>query len=338
MNSTPDLRQREDKLKDYLAAEIKELLFDELSEDYIERNALDFLKDIPVPLTAKDIVDSKEDGLALTEIADNMARVIGADTHFPHTGAYLRFFARFFSEKLTDVMTARGGRLLSEEKYRSACVYFRTALILDPSDLKAVFGYACTCRQWYLSLEGDIEAEALIAILKAEALEYYEDCCMIFPDFAEAYYFRGYAYLNEACYARANSVWKRFMALAGDAHEEERAEIAERLEALEEPVKIEAGVNEMIAGRIEKGLSILEPYVESSYSEWWPLHYYLAEGYRALGLTDEAIEGYRRVIALSPSNVESNRALGELYASQGNAEMAEKYLGKADLIEKNKEE
>ena len=33
MNSTPDLRQREDKLKDYLAAEIKELLFVELSED-----------------------------------------------------------------------------------------------------------------------------------------------------------------------------------------------------------------------------------------------------------------------------------------------------------------
>lgn len=328
----------EDKLKTYLEKEIKGYLFDQLSEGYLERNGMGFLKGVPVPLTAKDLVEVKEgSGLNVASIADNMVNVLGADMRFKHTGAYLKFLARCFSEKLIEVVTGKAGQFLTEEQYRKSCIYFRAALILDKEDQKAVFGYASVCRQWYLSLEGDEEYIDLIAILKEESKYYYEECIRLYPGFAEAYYFLGYAYLNEGQYNRANVIWKNYVQLAADPESEEVKEIGERLEALKDPVVIETGINELTCGRIERGLQILEPFTRTQYRDWWPLHYYLAEGYRALGYDEEAIEGYRKVIELSPSNLESNQALADMYAAAGNAEMAEKYLRKVEIISKNNE-
>lgn len=327
-----------DKLKSYLENEIKDYLFDQLSDNYLERNGMDFLKGVPVPFTPADLVAAQEGrGFSVSNIADNMANVLGADMNFKYKGAYLKFLAKCFSEKLVDVYTGRGGKLLAEAKFHKACVYFRAALVLDPEDRKAVFGYACVCRQWYLSHEGDDEYQELIAALKEESKHYYEECVRLYPEFADAYYFLGYAYLNEAQYIRANVIWKNFVKLAADPESEEVSEIRERLDSLRDPVIIETGINELTSGRIERGLQILEPYTESSYRNWWPLHYYLAEAYRALGLEEEAIEGYRKVVELSPSNIESNQALADMYASAGNAEMAEKYLKKVEIIRKNNE-
>ena len=328
----------EDKLKIYLENEIKDFLFDQLSDGYLERNGMAFMKDVPVPFTPADLVKAQEGtGFSVADIADNMAIVLGADPNFKYKGAYLKFLARCFSEKLVDVYTGKGGKLLSEAKFHRACVYFRAALVLDPEDRKAVFGCACVCRQWYLSLEGDEEYIDLIAALKEESRHCFEECVRLYPDFADAYYFLGYAYLNEAQYIRANATWKKYVKLVQDPESEEVQEIKERLDSLKDPVIIETGINELTSGRIERGLQILEPYTESSYRNWWPLHYYLAEAYRALGLEEEAIEGYRKVIELSPSNIESNQALADMYASAGNAEMADKYLKKVEIIRKNNE-
>lgn len=120
----------------------------------------------------------------------------------------------------------------------------------------------------------------------------------------------------------------------GNRGPDESKEISERLSELEDPVKIEKAINLLSEGRIEEGLRILEPYVESEYADWWPLHYNLAYAYRELGFINEAIEGFKRVLALSPSHCDSMVALSELYAEMGDAGNAEKYHNKSKLLEK----
>ncbi len=333
MGRIPDLTKKEDRLEKYLHSEAKGYLFDQLSEDYLRRSGMEFLKGVSVPLTPTDLVASQNgEGISVTSLADNMAVTIGANPRFPYVGSYMKFFAKCFSEDLIKVFTQTAGKLLTEEQYRRSVIYFRAAMLLDPEDKMAVFGYACACRQWYLSLEGDDEQE-LVAILKSEAKEYFEWTTELYPDFAGAWYYLGFAWLNEGQYTRAQLIWKRFIALSeNEKDSEEYKEIEERLEELKEPVNIERGVNELYAGRFEAGLKILEPYTQTKYNSWWPLHFYLAGAYLELGCTDEAIEGYRKVLELSPSNADAMRMLAKVYAQTGDADMAEKYERKAGIV------
>ncbi len=326
---------REDRLKPWLAGEIKDFLFDEFSSDYVSRTGLEFLRGVSMPLRPSDLTAfHSEGGLDVTRLADNMAQLLGADTHFRFNKAYLRYLAMYFSEDLIKVFLQNGGSRLQEEHYRKACIYYRAALMLDGSDKAAMFGYACCCREWYLSLEGEDEPE-LISILKEEATAYFEWCVMLFPDFAPALYYLGYAYLNAGQYAKADIIWKRFLVAAPQTDDDVREEIQERVAGLIDPVKIERGVNLLTVGQIEDGLRVLEPYTATDYNNWWPLHWYLASAYRELGYRDEAIEGYRKVLELSPSHIESADALAALYAEKGEAEMADKYLKKAELLRSN---
>jgi len=337
MNATPDLRTRDDRLKAELKNFIAEYLFDELSAGFVQRSGMEFMEGVPVPLSPRDMVAAKEGtGLDVSALTDNMAVVMGADPSFRHVGAYLRFMARCFDSSLVDVMTSKAGGLLGKEQFRKACVYFRTALILDNGDRKAIFGYACACRQWYLSLEGDDGVEELVSVLKSESKEYFEYCTALFPKFADAHYFLGYVYLNEGAYQKASIIWKRYLAMADpEKNEEEINEIKERVDSLKDPVAIETGINELMAGRLEEGLRILEPYTESSFNTWWPLHYYLGCAYRELGHPEEAMEGFRKALALSPSNVECCEALAQVCAEVGDTAGYDKYHNKAELLRRD---
>ncbi len=333
--NAPDFRQREDRLKPWLESVAKDMLFDELSPSHIKSSGLEFMAGVPVPFTAADLAQSHEKGLGVDRIADNMARVMGADTHFRYNGQYLKYLAKFFDEKLVKVLCSNGAKKLSENGYRQACVYYRAALMLESDDCMAMFGYASCCREWYLSLEGDDETE-LVSLLKSEAREYFEYCSGVHPDFAPSWYYLGYAYLNQGLYTKSQIVWNNFVRLSADGDSEPVREIKERLESLKDPVIIEGGINRLLAGKLEEGLRVLEPYTNTTYNDWWPLHYYLASAYRELGFPDEAIEGYKKVLALAPSNVDSMTALAEIYAELGDAENAEKYLNKSKLVKEGK--
>ena len=337
MARTPDFLQREDKLKDYLEGISRDFLFDELSAEYLEEKHLEFLNGVSLPFKASDLVEFKTNGLDITRIADNMALTVGSNTHFPYVGAYIKFFAKFFDEKLVDVFTTKASEALIKEQFRTSAAYYRAALCLSSNDQKAMFGYACCCREWYLSLEGEDDVDELVTILKADAMEYYEWSCEEYPDFAAAYYYLGYCYLNLALYAKASFVWRRYLQLS-DSESDEYKEIKERIDSLEDPVKIEGGINKLLAGKYEEGLRILEPYVESSYSNWWPLHYYLASAYNQLGFIEEAIEGFKRVLTLAPSNEDSILALAQIYRELGDTENTQKYEKKYDLVRRNSQD
>lgn len=337
MSKAPDFKMREDKLSGELETLLKDYLFDEFSSEYLENNGLDFMKGVAVPFKLSDMVASKEGGLNPSNIVDNMAMVIGANTHFPYVKEYMQYMAKFFNEKLIHVFTSRGAGELMEEHFKTSAAYYRAALMLDSTDKMAMFGYACALREWYLSLEGEDGVDELIETLKAESTEYFEWTVIEHPEFDATYYYLGFAYLNAALYSKAQFIWTRFVELAENPDGPEVKEIKERLEQLKDPVKIEAGINKLTTGDIEGGLRILEPYTESEFSNWWPLHFYLANAYLELEHPAEAIEGFKKVLALSPSNYDACRALADIYGQLGDSENAEKYSKKAEIILKNQE-
>lgn len=332
---TPDLRTREDRLAPYLDEAGKRFLFYEFSEDYLRNQKLDYLIGVPLPLRQTDLTTFYGEGsIPITQLADNIAVMSGINPRLSHVSAYIKYLATFFNEKLIDVLTSSGGRNLYDEEYAEAIIYFRAALLLDPGDRKAIFGYACACREWYLSLEGEGETEK-VRTLKDECMAYFEWAVELFPDFPASYYFLGYAYINLALYTKASFIWNRFLSLSDS--EDEKKEIQERVDQLVEPVKIERGINQLTTGKIKEGLEILEPYTDSEYNNWWPLHYYLASAYEELGHIHEAIEGFLKVMELNSSHIESAQQLALLYGKSGDAEKSEKYRRKAEIIAHNKE-
>ena len=114
-------------------------------------------------------------------------------------------------------------------------------------------------------------------------------------------------------------------------------EIEQRVRELDDPVKIEQGAALLQSGKLEEGLAVLEPYVNTEYSRWWPLHFYLASAYRELGYQKEAVEGFKNVLRLSPSNVDAMDALAAVYRASGDTENAEKYAKKAELVRSKQE-
>ena len=296
---------------------------------------MEFLAGIAMPFQAADVLETKDGNLAYSKIADNIAMVIGTDTHFPYREQYIQFLTKFFNEKLINVYTSKGANELMEHNFKKATAYYRAALLLNSTDMMAMFGYAAALREWYLSLEDEDGVDELIEILRGESTEYFEWSVMEHPEFAPSYYYLGFAYLNASLYAKAQFIWTRFIELSPNKESGEYREITERLAQLEDPVKIEQAINKLTTGDLEGGLKILEPYVNSPFKDWWPLHYYLGCTYRELGHIPEAIEGFKNVLRLAPSHYDSNLALAELYEEAGEDELSKKYYGKCRIIEEN---
>ncbi len=327
------IKSREDKLGEYLQSELKDFMFSELSDEFLRTAELTFLSGVSVPIKQADIKAFMEKGLSTTELADNMAIVIGADIHFKYADEYLKYLNKLFDDKLVLVFASKGEECFKTGNYRRGAAYLRAAIMFRSDSPEALFSYANGCRLWYLSMEGEEGREDIILLLKSEARAYFEFCTNTKPEFAPAWYFLGYTYLNAGEYLRAQIAWKNYMKY-GNPESDEGKEIAERLSELEDPVKIENAIHLLAEGRIEEGLRILEPYVETEYGNWWPLHYNLACAYQELGFLEEAVEGFKRVLGLSPSHYDSMVALSELYAKLGDAENAEKYRNKSKLVAK----
>lgn len=338
----PIFRTREDKLKQYFSNQLNSFIFSELSAEFLCAADLDFLEGTPVPLTQDDLRGFVGSGVSTTQIADNMAVVIGSDTHFKYAEKYLRYLNKLFSTDLVKVFAGKAEEAFKIGNYRKAMAYLRAGMMFREEDLTAIYAYACGCRYWYLSMEGSDEDQELIKVLKNEAFMYFDGLTTLYPEFPKGWYYLGYSYINAGQYLKAQIAWKHYIKAAGAVHaengasepEEDIKEITDRLAELDDPVKIEHGVGLLKAGHTMEALKILEPYVNTDYNKWWPLHFYLGCAYRELDCDAEAIEGFLNVLKLSPSNAEAMDALAELYARAGDAEKSEKYRTKAALVRK----
>ena len=325
--------KRKDRIEKYLQKKNAGILFDELADPYLKNAGIfDILHQVPVPIVA----GVGGDELTTLTIALGMARVLGADTNFRYREQYLAYMKRLFGDKMIKVIISEGAKAGGEGNFELACMFFRAALLLDPKSRDALYLYGRACKDVY---ETEGQEEEYVGNFKAESLEIFELLTMIHPDFAMGYYFLGYGYANLGLYLKAQLTWETFQnltAASGDEEIEElRDEIAQRLKSLEEPVRIEEGINHILSGDFQGGIEKLSTYTEGAYAKWWPLWYYLAVAEASLGNAENAIKDYRQALVYSPSNTDVMEELIVVYEAVGDYENARKYRNKIEIIKQN---
>jgi len=331
-----EIRKRPDRIGQFLQKYLQKFLFDEFSDSYISRAGrnervgnIDYMKGIPIPLRKEDFeAFYSDEGLSVLVIAENMAWIIGIDPKFQYADEYLRYMEQNFSKKVDEYLVKEAKDAGENSDYDDACIHFRAALCFKPFYLDAMYGYARCLRKMYE--KGG--SEKYVGNFKAESFDYFELLTEIHPKFSQAFYYLGYMYLNMGLYAKAKLVWEEF--INKTMNSKDKREIKTRLQQIEDPLIVEEGYNHVLAERWEKGIEILEPYLETSYSKWWPLSYYLGVAYSCTGMNDEAITRFEKVLKLNPSHLETMYELVDIYNSIGKMEKANKYSKKAALIKK----
>lgn len=292
--------EKSDRIGELLTEYLKDFVFDELSDSYLEKAGVaDILKDVPVPIRKTEM-----SGITVLKIALNMAFVIGVDPGFKYKDNYVQYILRNFDKNFSNGLIAKGLDEAESDKYNESCIYFRGAMQIDPDNANAYYCYGRGLKDAYerLSEAGELEEvgsaqrsarEDMIGRYKAESMEAFEVATEKDPELADAYYYLGYAYLNMGLYMKTKLVWDKYMKLTaakgstGDAAldkaaKEAREDITLRLKQLEEPIKIEEGYNLILTGKFDEGIKTLKPYTEGRYAAWWPLWFYLGSAYREL--------------------------------------------------------
>lgn len=317
--------QEKDRISQYLTPHLSEMIFDELSDGYLERAGIkDIMTGVPVPIRKTEL-----ESISTLSIARNMAFVIGCDPTFQYKENYIAYILRAFDKRFAEGLIADGVEGAARNDFEYACIQFRAAMQIDTDNANAYYCYGRACKDAYEAGE----EEEFVGRFKAESLEAFEIATLKNPQLAEAFYFLGYGYVNLGLYIKAKLTWEDFMKLSAD--EELKKEIAQRLEQLEQPVEIEKGYNMVLAGKYEEGIEALSVYTEGQYADWWPLWYYLGAAYAALERDDEAVASFLQVLRFSPSNAEAMEELVKLYEKLGDEEKAAKYRTKLEIVSEN---
>ncbi len=318
-------KEKEDRIGGYLTPHLNEFLFDELSDSYMEKAGIaDILTGVPIPIR-KTVSNS----ISPLDIARNMAFVIGCDPQFEYGDNYIAYILRIFGKKFAQGLIGDGMDGAQKKDFDYACIQFRAAMQIDPDNMDAWYCYGRSCKDSYELGE----EEEFVGRYKAEALEAFETVTIKKPDFADGYYFLGYAYLNLGLYVKAKLTWETFLELT--TQDELRQEISERLATLCDPVEIEKGYNLVLTGHYDEGIEKLSTYKEGKYEAWWPLWYYLGVAYSQLDMIEEAIAHFTKVLQLSPSNIETMEELVKLYEAIGDDEKSQKYSKKIQIVKEN---
>lgn len=321
---------RSDRVGEYLIPKVQEeFLFDELSDGYLGKTGLsDILSGVPVPIRKSGI----SQGMTTLDIARNMAYVIGCDINFKYKDNYISYIKRMFKKDFVLPLLNEGVDYADKDDYESACIIFRACIQIDPDNKDGFYCYGRACKDAYENSDD----EDYLGRFKAESLEAFEHLTLMAGDFDMGFYFLGFGYLNMGLYIKAKLTWERFLELSKD--NELSTEVEELLSKLHEPCKIEEGYNHVLGGRFAEGIEILEPYRDDPrFNKWWPLWYYLGVAYKDISEEIKAEEAFLKVLAISPSNVETMKELANLYKAIGNIEKENKYRQKIVLVENNME-
>lgn len=326
----------EDRISKYLSMLNQGMLFNELDDNYLEATGLnDILKDVPVPICI-----NKNGEMTTADIVLNMARIIGGDTNFRYKNQYLEYIKRIAGEKATLMLTTEGAKSADIGNYELACMYFRAALLIEPTARDPLYLYGRACKGCY---EAGNEEEEYVGRFKAESTEAFEILTIMHPKFSMGYYFLGYAYLNLGLYMKAKLTWEEFLKyIEEELYDRQEDEIAElkkdilrRLEDLEEPIIIENGCNLIITGEFQKGIDILQKFCKGKHENWWPLWYYLGVAELSLGNHTVAEKHFKKALKFSPSNIKIMQELIGIYTYLKDRRNIEKYTKKIHIVRKN---
>lgn len=343
MNSSTE--RNEDRISRYLSARNHDMMFAELSSDYLNRiGAAEILVGVPVPVRT-DENGSESVSADARDIVLDMGRVIGGDPYFVYADKYVDFIKHAAGDQAEPMLVSEGARSADNGDYEDACMLLRAALRIEPKSRAALYLYARACKACQEMAEDDEERAARF---KAEAIDTFELLTIMHPEFSMGYYFLGYEYLNLGLYLKTKMTWQDFLKYSSGTELETqdmddnmlaslRDEISGRLEELEMPVRIEDGCNKIMTGDYQGGMAVLNEFREGPFSEWWPLWHYLGTAEVALGHADEAEACFKKVLQLSPSNTDAMEELAAIYALRGDEENAAKYRNKIKIVRNNME-
>ncbi len=324
-----DLMQ--DKVAKYFKHILEDYVFIEFTPDYISKavhggkDSIAFMTGVPIPVRKETVeIFARDEGLKFDDIAESMTYVMGADMNFKHRDKYIQYM-RLYNPKILNYIIREGLDYAEKEELEKAALHLRAALVIDPDSLDAIYNYGRACRHLYAKSE-DPE---FIKDFKAEATLILEMTTEKHPKFAQAYYFLGYQYINAGLYIKAQLTWDKF--LARSRHRQDKAEIRQRLKQIERPILFERGYTAIERGKWQEGISILEPLRDVD-PAWWNLFFFLGVGYRRTGRIEEAIELFKRVLAIKPSQQQTMIELTGCYEALGDKVNAEKYRKKAELV------
>lgn len=329
-----DIQIREDRIGKYFKKYLNRFVFVEFSDAFLDQLKYgDMMRGVPIPLRKEEIEEfAGGEGISMLVLADNMAWIMGCDPHFKYTKNYADFLCQSYNHKLEEGILKVGKAAAERGEMDDACIHFRATLCLRYDYLDGMYSYARACRAMYLN-SGN---EEYVGRFKAEAMDWFELLTEAHPHFAQGFYYLGYAYLNIGLYAKADLAWKSFLEFS--KNDKDKKEITTRLQQIEEPMKIEKGYNEVMAGRYENGIDLLEPFLSSRFKEWWPLHYYLGVAYEMVGAREKAISSLKRVLQLNGSHLETMKELLAIYEAEEDQENIRKYSRKIELVELNMEQ
>ena len=327
-----EIRLRPDRVGKYFKKYLNKFIFVEFSEEFLasQPKIKDIMMGVPIPLRKRDVKEfAGGEGLKPLHLGENMTWVMGCDPKFKYNEAYVAYLKKLFNYKIYEGMLKEGRDAAEREDYDDACVHFRASLVMQPDYLHGMYSYAKVCRSMYLSSSN----QEYVGRFKAEALDYFELLTETHPRFAQGYYYLGYAYLNMGLYSKAFAAWKGFIKFTRNG--KDRKEIRNRIQQIQEPIRIEEGYTEIMAGRFQNGVDILEPFLNGKYKDWWPLHYYLGVGYSRTGQNKKAVNQLKRTLEMNGSHIDTMKELVEIYDASDDKTNAAKYRKKIELIERD---
>lgn len=318
----------QDKVFKYFKPILEEYAFIEFTSEYIKKSGkINFMQGIPIPVKKIDLEKFSDEGeFKFETFAEAMVYVIGCDINFKYNDKYIEYM-KVFNPKILNFVIKEGLDSAEEEKIMRAAIHLRAALVIDQDSLDAVYNYARACRHLYEKSE-DPE---YITDFKAEATLFFEYTVERHPGFAQAYYFLGYAYINAKLYIKAQMTWDIFIRLSKNG--KDKKEIKQRLVQIKRLVHFERGYTAVLAGNWKDGIYYLEP-LSGFDQNWWNLFFFLGVAYSRTGKTKEALNLFKRVIEIKPSQAQATAEMAICYEELGDKELALKYKKKAELLAK----
>lgn len=316
-------------MDEYLEKELSNIAFLELKTDSEVGNLLlprkfklpvikdKFLKSLK--LKEKDKINMEfSERIQIDYIIEGIIVYIGILKDLDNIETYIKILHEY-TESPKDYIFYLASQDLKNNNIKQAVIKYRTVLVLDHKNTKALFNYG-------------IALEILASIKNKENLELskefielstkqFEKILDLDEKFDLAYYKLGYHYKNYSQYLKASLIWKKFLLLSDN--EELKNEVRYEIDIIDSESKMEAGITYLLYKDYEKALDNLLPLLDH-YSNRWNLMLLLGQAYKGLGNIEESIKFYEKGIELNSEESDLYNDLGILYFEIGRFQDAKK--------------
>ncbi len=323
-------------IEKYMKDRLHHIVFIELKKDtQIENDQLNVIKQIPIPIHTKELIDLVKQGkdvntISLASMARGMIYLIGLDSKFKYIPQY-KFFLYQYDKNIENYICYEGLKFADQRNFYEGLIYFKSLLSLNLSNINGLYNYARCCED----IGKEAEDKNTKKDFTKEAMEIFEMIIQKYPDFSQVYYHLGFHYANQKLFKKAQLTWEECLRLGIDG--EKKGEILYQLDALKDYIQYEEGYTYILKNQPDLGIQKLLPLFEK-YSDWWNLIFFIALGYRSLKKYKEAIKYFEKVLVLKPTQVDTLNELGICYAALNDYMKAEKYLKKAVKFSENDSE